>query len=73
MKTLSPAEVAKQLGVGGDKVRTWIESGEMPALNVAATKGKRPRWRVTEEGLAAFVASRQNRLPEPKPMRRRKL
>jgi excisionase family DNA binding protein len=55
---LSPPEVARRFGVNADKVRTWIHSGELHAVNVAARAAGRPRWRISEADLAKFVAGR---------------
>jgi hypothetical protein len=56
--TLSPSEIAKRYACDTHKVLGWIRRGELRALNVATTAGGRPRWRITEEALAVFEASR---------------
>jgi len=69
---LTPPQVAKQLGVSPDKVRGWIDKGELYATNVATGSGGRPRYRISEEDLAAFQRARQPSKPPPKPPRRKK-
>jgi len=51
-------EVAKKLRVSPDKVRAWIERGELAAFNVADRVGGRPRWRIEPEALAEFQRRR---------------
>ena len=52
------ADVAARYRVGADKVRKWIEIGELTAVNTAASLCGRPRWVVSAEALAAFEAAR---------------
>jgi excisionase family DNA binding protein len=56
--TLTPPEVARKLRVSPDKVRAWIERGELAAFNVADRVGGRPRWRIEPEALAEFERRR---------------
>jgi excisionase family DNA binding protein len=46
-------EVARRYRVGEDKVRGWIQRGEMRAVNTAATLCGRPRWVVLPADLAS--------------------
>ena len=59
---LSPLEVAGRLGVGEVKVRRWIELGQIRAVDVATQPGpgRRRRWRIAVEDLAAFETARSN-------------
>jgi excisionase family DNA binding protein len=66
------APVAQQFGVSPHKVLRWIEIGELTAVNVAATTSSRPRWRISQEALDAFIAARQSRPAAPAPIRTRK-
>jgi excisionase family DNA binding protein len=66
---LTVPEVARLLRVSEDKVRGWIERGELRAVNCAARAGGRPRWRVSREALAEFERLRSPR-PTPTPRRR---
>ena len=66
----SPPQVAQQRGIRVSKVLAWIHSGELAAVNCAERRGGRPRWRVSEEALAAFDAARSNRAPERTASRR---
>ena len=67
---LFPREVAARLRVSVDKVRSWIASGKLRAVNVGDGL-KRPRWRIRESDLAEFEQSRLSQ-PPPKPARRRR-
>jgi excisionase family DNA binding protein len=68
----TPPQVAKQMGVNADKVLNWIRSGELEAFNAAARPdSQRPRYRVTDEALQAFI-KRRTVVQRPKVFRRRK-
>ena len=76
-RKLSPADVAAQLGVGVDKVLTWIKSGELKAMDGSESRAnrKQARYLIDVADLAAFEKSRMVR-PEPAPevkRRRRRL
>jgi excisionase family DNA binding protein len=67
-ESLTPPQVAKQLGVDPDTVRGWIESRQLKAANVG--KGKqRPRYRIRQSDLDAFLKAR---FPEPQPAKPRR-
>jgi len=71
--TLTVQQVAERYGVGEHTALGWIRSGELRAINVGRRIGsKRPRWRVTEESLAAFETLRMSSVPSPLNRRRRK-
>jgi excisionase family DNA binding protein len=63
--------IARQLAVNPSKVRAWIASGQLVAVNVAARLGGRPRWRIRAADLEAFLATRRAE-PGSKPARRRR-
>jgi hypothetical protein len=65
-------EVARRYRVGPDRVRGWIKSGEMRALNTGMTLCGRPRYVVTPEALAEWEQSREVQAPVPKAMPRRR-
>jgi len=44
---LTPPQVAKLLAVKHDKILSWIRTGELRAINLAARQGGRPRWRIS--------------------------
>jgi excisionase family DNA binding protein len=62
-------EVAKVLRVSPDRVRAWIKSGELGAINTSR-RGK-PRFVVLPHHLAAFELARAV-APPPRPDRRRR-
>ncbi len=55
----TPPAFAEELGVSVDRVRGWIASGQLPAVNVSDST-KRPRWRISQEGEEAFLRNRSN-------------
>jgi excisionase family DNA binding protein len=68
--TLSVSEVCQRYGVGENTVLGWIARGELRALNVGRSRAaKKPRWRITEDALAAFELARTS---TPPPATRRK-
>lgn len=70
---LSPPQAADLLGVNTDRLRGWIRSGELLAVNVADSKN-RPRWRISQVELDNFLARRSNATTvKPPKVRRPKL
>ena len=60
------------MGVREHTILSWIRNGELRAFNVGVSPGKKkPRWRITEEALAAFEMLRTPSAPAPKAHRRR--
>ncbi len=55
---MTPPALARLWGVSPEKVRGWIESGELCAMNVASKLGGRPRYRIDLDEVRAFVARR---------------
>jgi hypothetical protein len=68
---LTVAEFAKTFRVGPDKVRAFIRAGVLRAVNVAVDLAGKPRWVITSEAVAAFLAQRQVAPPPPLKRRRR--
>lgn len=58
-RCFSPDEIALDWAVSRDKVIGWIRAGELRAFNAALKAGRRPIYRITEDDLRAFVASRE--------------
>lgn len=58
---LSVPEIATRLGVKSDKVLQWIASGQLRGVNVAERVAQRPRWRISEADLDAFLEVRSSR------------
>jgi transposase len=69
--TFSVKDLTDRFGVGEHTICEWIRRGELAAINVARKPGTRPKWRVTEEALAAFELAR-TATPPPERVRRRK-
>ena len=68
---LTPNELARVLRVSPDRVRGWIRSGELAAINTAGTRCGRPRFVVLPHHLAEFEHGRLAADP-PKPKARRR-
>lgn len=72
--TYTVNDIMQRYGVTQHTVLAWIASGELKALNVGVTRGKKkPRWRVTEQAINDFEALREKNSPPPaREQRRRK-
>ncbi len=71
-KFYTPPQLGEELGVGESKPRKWIESGELPATNLATSRGGKPRWRISSADVDEFLAARASQPPPPKATKRRK-
>lgn len=65
-------QVAECYQVDEHTVLFWLRTKELEAVNVGRSRGRRPRWRITEEALAAFEAARTATPPATLPTPRRK-
>lgn len=68
---LTPPQIARRLGVKPAKILGFIARGELHAVDVSERRGKRPRWKVSHEALATFLAVRASRQTPPATSRRR--
>ena len=66
---LSPAEVARYLRIGPDRIRSLIRTGQLGAVNVGSAG--RPRFVVLPAHLATFIEA-NTAAPPARPKRRRK-
>jgi len=55
---LTPNDIAKAWGIARETVVSWIRSGELAAINVAALS-RQPRFRIDVEDLRAFELKRR--------------
>ena len=62
-------DVAVRLRVDPHRILSWIRSGKLGAMDVSAGSGKKARWRILPEALAAFEAA-QTHVPPTRPSRR---
>lgn len=73
-RAFTPPEVAEILGVNADKIRQFIQTGQLKAVNMTLTgRGQRPRYRILPDDLRAFIDARSTKAPAPKPQRRRQM
>lgn len=63
-RRFTPKEVAAVMGVSMEHVIRLINSGAMPAINVARPGAKKARWRVRESDWRQFESGRLNKLAE---------
>jgi hypothetical protein len=62
---------ARYYRIGEGKVRAWIRTGELVAVNVSSSPGK-PQWRITARSIEQFERRRSS-APLPKAPRRRRV
>lgn len=70
--TYSVKDLCESYGVGEHTVLAWIRSGELHCIDVSRKQGGRPKWRATEEALAAFELARTHTPPLPRTKRRKR-
>lgn len=58
--TFTVPELARAERIGETKIRAFIESGELRAVNLALRAGQRPRWKIAADDWHAFLARRSN-------------
>jgi excisionase family DNA binding protein len=68
----TPAELARLLRVSADRIRGWIKSGELGALDTALHRCGKPRYVILPHHLAEFERRRCAATPAAKPSPRRK-
>ncbi len=72
-RMIGVSDVATRLAVKPQTVLAWIRGGELAAVNVARANGGRPRWRIRESDLDAFLAARQPQPAAGRPRRTRRV
>lgn len=60
---LTVADVARRYRVGEDRVRRWITSGQLRAVNTSDARCARPRYVVPPEALLEFELGRSVATP----------
>lgn len=55
---MNVTEIAFVMRVTKATVRSWIDSGELPAVNVARSGSAKAYYRVLRSDLSAFIAKR---------------
>ncbi len=69
---MTPRETARFLRVRLDRVRAWIRSGELGAVNMAESRVGKPRFVILPHHLAAWEVARRAAQPAPKKRQRQK-
>lgn len=69
IQVFSVPSVAAALGTNVNKIRTFIHSGQLKAINLSS--GPRPRWRITADALNEFLELRSAKTPRVPSTRRR--
>jgi transposase len=74
VRGFTPRELARLLRVSPDRIRSWIASGQIQAINTAAARSGKPRFVILPQHLEEF-ARRHAAAPaaKPAPRRRRRL
>ncbi len=67
----SPPELAKLWGVNANKVLGFVRTGELRAVNVAASTLGRARWRISPSDIAVFEQRRSAVAPQKTRPRRK--
>jgi hypothetical protein len=70
-RSWTPPQLAKLLQVSPQKIRAWIASGTLGAINTATHECQRPQYVVLEHHLREFE-QRRSAAPPPKPKRPRR-
>ena len=71
--TYTVRDLVQRFNVTEQTVLCWINSGELPAINVGKAPGKKkPRWRITEKALAEWELLRSTAPPLPRKRRKKK-
>src|SRR5215469_7409447 len=72
LRGYTPRELARMLRVSPDRVRHWIRSGQLGAIDTATARCRRPRFVILPHHLEEFER-RLKVSPPAKPERRRRL
>ena len=70
--TLSVRDLCERYAVTEHTVLGWIRTGELRAVNVGRNSARKPRWRITQESMAAFEQLRTPTPPLPRTQRRKR-
>ncbi len=57
-RLLKPDEVGERLGITGESVRRMIDHAGLRAVNISVGSGVRPRWRIRQADLDAWLDER---------------
>ena len=72
MQLLTVEQAAERLAVNERSIRRLMASGQLAWIDVSVTKhSMKPRKRIRESDLFAFLEERTNRTPEPRAPGRR--
>jgi excisionase family DNA binding protein len=65
-------DTAKLLRVSEDKIRSWIRSGELSAVNTAGPRTRKPRFVILPHAIEQFASARSAAESPKTPYRRRR-
>lgn len=65
-------QVAEMLQVGADLIKSFVDSGELDAIDVSLTRGKKRRLRIPDDALEKFLERRRVHVPPPRGRGRRR-
>jgi excisionase family DNA binding protein len=68
----TPRELARVLRVSADRVRQWIQTGELGAINTSTFRCAKPRYVVLPHHLAEFERTHKAGPTAKPPLRRRR-
>ena len=60
MPVFTVPQVAEQLSVSTARIYELIGAGVLGAIDVSAGEGRRPRWRIDDDSLRAFLSERRS-------------
>jgi hypothetical protein len=72
-KSLTVPEMARRHRVSEEKVRAWIRSGILRAVNTANTRCGKPRFVIFPEAIEEFERARSVATPPPAPKRNKRI
>lgn len=62
---ITPPELAAKWGISAEKVLSWINAGELRAIDASTSRNGRPRYLIDLDDVAAFEQSRTSVKAKP--------
>jgi excisionase family DNA binding protein len=70
---LTTRDAARLLRVSEDKIRVWIRSGELAAVNTAGPRSSKPRFVILPQAIERFAAARSPAAPAKTPRGKKRI